>query len=45
VTVPVKGYSGIVGVNDKGKVFEGEQVPVNKRMMEMTCQPYVTRYA
>ncbi|CAC9988867.1 hypothetical protein, partial [uncultured Gammaproteobacteria bacterium] len=34
VTVPVKGYSGIVGVNDKGKVFEGEQVPVNKRMME-----------
>jgi hypothetical protein len=34
VTVPVKGYSGIVGVNDKGKVFQGKQVPSSKRMME-----------
>jgi hypothetical protein len=29
-----EGYPEIVGVSAKGKVFEGEQVPVNKRMME-----------
>jgi propanediol utilization protein len=34
MTIPVEGYPGIVGVSAKGKVFEGEQVPVNKRMME-----------
>jgi propanediol utilization protein len=34
LTIPVEGYPGIVGVSAKGKVFEGEQVPVNKRMME-----------
>jgi hypothetical protein len=34
IATEVKGYPGYVGMSDKGKVLQGDEVPKNKRMME-----------